>query len=189
MKKILLAIFAFAMIFALTACSEGGDTAVSASTTSTPAPVTSNEDVVIIDGEDEANEPSIEYKKPSDIFAQVEKLQKNPVELMEVPSDMLLDYYGIDTADVSEGIYYISLDNMLADEFVILVAANEDAADRLEEKLQARLERKLDEAEGYSPEQAAIIEKCSVLRDKNYVSLIVSPDFDAIAQAYKDYIK
>ena len=78
---------------------------------------------------------------------------------------------------------------MLADEFVILVAANEDAADRLEEKLQARLERKLDEAEGYSPEQAAIIEKCSVLRDKNYVSLIVSPDFDAIAQAYKDYIK
>ncbi len=113
------------------------------------------------------------------------KIEANFPEMMEIPQDMVLDYYGIDPADYSAGFFMISVDNMLADEIVMLQAVDGAAADRLEGMLEERLQAKAEEAESYSPEQFAVISACRILRDGQTLALIVSPEFSSMADTFK----
>ncbi|MDO5111972.1 MAG: DUF4358 domain-containing protein [Clostridia bacterium] len=105
-------------------------------------------------------------------------------EMMEIPEDMILDYYGIEPADYTASLVRISVDNMLADEIVLMEGVDDAAADRIEAMLNERLQAKADEAESYSPEQFAIIEKCAVVRDGQSVALLVSADHQSMADAF-----
>lgn len=107
-------------------------------------------------------------------------------EMMELPEDMLLDYYGIEPSDYLASLVRVSVDNMLADEVVMLHGADSAAADRIEDMLNARLQAKADEAQGYSPEQYAIIKKCAVTRDGDCVALLVSADHSSLLQAFME---
>lgn len=109
-------------------------------------------------------------------------------EMMEFPESMVLDFYGIEEADYDQAIFYQSYDSMLADEVVLISAVDDAAASRVEEMLNARLEAKAEEAKGYSPEQFAIIEKCSVVREGEFVALIVSPEKDTLVEIFKNGI-
>lgn len=124
-----------------------------------------------------------------DIYSYLSSVKEESTEMMRVPDDMLLDFYGIDPADFSDGVFYISVDNLKADEFDIVKATGDDAAKRLEELLKNRLRVKYDEADGYSPEQAEIIKKSGVLRNGLYVALICSKDFDSLSSEYRDHLK
>ncbi len=105
-------------------------------------------------------------------------------EMMEIPENMVLDYYGIEPADYTASLVRISVDNMLADEVVMMEGVDAAAADRIEGMLKERLQAKADEAENYSPEQFAIIGKCGVVRDNQSVALLVSADYDALVDAF-----
>ena len=113
------------------------------------------------------------------------KMEPKLPEMMEIPEDMILDYYGIEPADYTASLVRISVDNMLADEVVMMQGADAAAADRIEAMLKGRLQAKADEAESYSPEQYAIIEKCGVIRDGDAVALLVNADYSGLADAFK----
>lgn len=131
-----------------------------------------------------------ESEEPSDQSVGFEALYQKMLdaeilpEMMEFPESMVLDFYGIDPADYTEAVFYQSFDSMLADEVVLVNAVDDAAADRVEEMLNVRLEAKAEEAKGYSPEQFAIIEKCSVIRDGMNVIMIVSPKKDVLVEIF-----
>lgn len=137
----------------------------------------------------ESEEPS-DTSEPSDQSVGFEALYQKMLdaeilpEMMEFPESMVLDFYGIDPADYTEAVFYQSFDSMLADEVVLVNAMDDAAADRVEEMLNVRLEAKAEEAKGYSPEQFAIIEKCSVIRDGMNVIMIVSPKKDVLVEIF-----
>ena len=105
-------------------------------------------------------------------------------EMMELPETMALDLFGFDSSYYSDAVFYLSYDSMLADEVVLVAANDEAAADFVEEMLFARLEAKAEEAQGYSPEQYAIITACSVYRNGNIVALIVGPGADDLTAVF-----
>ena len=118
-----------------------------------------------------------------------DQMQPQLPEMMEIPPEMVTDYYGIERDDYKAGIFMISLDNMLADEVVMLQAIDSAAADRIETMLNERLQAKADEAESYSPEQYAIITGCKVLRNGETLSLLVSADYSGMVAIYNTEIQ
>ena len=115
-----------------------------------------------------------------DIYEKLLSLQSDPVEMIEVKGDMLMDFYGIDPADIADGVFGISVDNMRADEFAVVRAVSEEAAGRLEQKLKDRMQLKLQEATGYSPVQASIIKNSGVVREGLDLALICGPDYESM---------
>lgn len=137
----------------------------------------------------EPSEPAATVEAPvlKFIYADMTNTSLLP-EMMEFPESMVMDFYGIDAADYSDAIFYQSYDSMLADEVVLICAVDDAAAARVEEMLNARLDAKAEEAKGYSPEQFAIIEKCSVVRSGLNVALIVSPEKDTLVEIFQNGI-
>lgn len=125
---------------------------------------------------------------PAAIYKSISETVAMP-ELMAVPEDLILDFYGLAKEDYSDAVFYISVDNLRADEIVIVKAVDEGAAARVKTILENRLQSKKDQAEGYSPEQFAIIEKCGVRVDGLTVAMLVSPDIDAINKVYAGFVK
>lgn len=135
------------------------------------------------------SEPAATIEAPVFKYIYEEMLAANVLpEMMEFPENMVLDFYGIEEADYDQAIFYQSYDSMLADEVVLISAVDDAAASRVEEMLNVRLDAKAEEAKGYSPEQFAIIEKCSVVRDGLYVALIVSPEKDTLIDIFNNGI-
>jgi len=133
----------------------------------------------------EASESTAQGGKPlQEIYDKMAASTEMP-EMMSVPDDMLMDYYGIDKNDCEELVVSICVNSLRADEVVLCRAKDADAAARIEQKLQARLKAKADEAEGYSPEQYAIIIECEVLADGNNVAMIVAPEAKGMVEIYK----
>ena len=124
-----------------------------------------------------------------DIYEKLLSLQSDPVEMIDVKGDMLMDFYGIDPADIADGVFGISVDNMRADEFAVVRAASEEAAGRLEQKLKDRMQLKLQEATGYSPVQASIIKNSGVVREGLDLALICGPDYESMKKAYEQMIR
>lgn len=108
-------------------------------------------------------------------------------DMMALPVNMVADFYGIDPADCTDGLYYISFDNLLADEIVLVDAADADAADRIEKALTARLAMKAQEADDYAPEQYAIIKKCKITRNGLTVAMLVSPEAKALTELFMQF--
>lgn len=125
---------------------------------------------------------------PAAVYAAIRDEIQMP-EMMEVPESILLDYYGIDSADFDSAVFYMCVDSLKADEIVIVSAVDQGASARLESLLQARLKSKADQAEGYSPEQFAVIQKCAVRRDGLTVAMIVSPDAARMTEIYQGFLK
>ena len=105
-------------------------------------------------------------------------------EMMSVNEALVTDFYGITPEQYVDAVFYISYDSLLADEVVLLSAADEASADAVEALLNARLNAKAEEADGYSPEQAAIIKACSVTRNGLELALVVSPEAKTLLDIY-----
>jgi len=110
-------------------------------------------------------------------------------DLFAAPEDVIGDYYGISASDYAEAVFMLSVDSLLADEVVIVLAAGEGEAEKVAARLEKRLKNKAEEARSYSPEQFAIIEKCTVTRDGLWVAMLVSPHADLMRAAYEKAIK
>ena len=180
MKKMVLCLI-LALCFLLSACA------------SAPATEQPTEPAVETPAESEPaetpSEPAATIEAPVFKYIYDEMLAANVLpEMMEFPESMVLDFYGIEEADYDQAIFYQSYDSMLADEVVLISAVDDTAASHVEEMLNARLEAKAEEAKGYSPEQFAIIEKCSVVREGEFIALIVSPEKDTLIEIFKNGI-
>ncbi len=106
-------------------------------------------------------------------------------DMMDLTKENLQEYYGIEPADINQFAAKISMTGINCDEIVLIEGVDEAAAGRIEEKLQQRYENQCSSFKDYLPEQYAILEKCSVKKDGNFVSLIVSPDAETITKTYE----
>lgn len=104
-------------------------------------------------------------------------------------SDKLELYYDIPAADVEEYAAEVSKNSATEiDEVVLIKAVDEDAAKRVAEKLELRLQAQKDLCASYSPELLAVAEKCSVSTNGVYVSLIVTEAFDDVSALYNSLL-
>ena len=110
-------------------------------------------------------------------------------EMMALSQDDLLDMYGIKLDDVKQYAALIARSSTSADEILLFEAKDADAASRLKVQLDKRYQAKLNEAKDYLPDEYAKIAACKVAQSGNYVSLIVSPDAEAMTKLYQAAFK
>ncbi len=107
---------------------------------------------------------------------------------MDLAPARLLALYGIEEADIADSACYVTMDGVFPDEIVIIKATDSDAAKRVEEKLNTRLEEIKVQSQSYDPANYAIAQECKVLKEGNTVALFMSPnhaDMEAIFNAAK----
>lgn len=110
-------------------------------------------------------------------------------EMMDLSTEDLMPNYGIEPADVKQFAAYVDSTGTKGDEIILLEGKDADAAKRIKEKLVARYQQKEVEMKDYLPEEYAMLKKCSVTQDGNYVSMIVSPQYEELQQIYNAAIK
>ena len=127
-------------------------------------------------------------KPLGDIFNEM-KTKYNITDMVEF-SDVadLNRFYGIAAEDVKDFAGGINNSGVNQEEIVMVLAADASAAERISTALNNRYDSKLNETKNYNPEQYAILEKCSVDIDNNYVSMFLSKDADAMKADYKKAI-
>lgn len=102
---------------------------------------------------------------------------------MDLAPARLLALYGIEEADIKESACFVTMDGIFPDEIVMIKATDADAADRIEAKLNTRLDEIKVQSQSYDPENYAIAQECKVFREGNVVALFVSAkhaDMEAI---------
>lgn len=190
MKKSIL-IFVLTVALILTACSAPEVTPPATVPTMIPAenPTTTPEtpdETPVPQANEESNAPPT-ASRLSVIYQKMTRTVELP-EMVSLKSALVYDLTGIDLSQYPDSVYYFSVDNMLADEVVLITANDEKSAKEAEKLLKARLSDKATEAKGYSPEQYAIIQRCKVFRDGLEVYMIVSPKADELIKIYKELI-
>ena len=126
-------------------------------------------------------------KPLSEVFEKL-KTDYNITDLLEYKSADDLSRYGIKAEDVEESAGGVNKTGVNQEEIVLVKTKDAEAAKRVQDALNKRLESKLNETKNYNPEQYAIVEKCSVDVDGNYVSMIISSDAEAMKKDYKTAI-
>lgn len=126
-------------------------------------------------------------KPLSEVFESL-KADYNITDMVEFKSVDDLSRYGIKTEDVKEFAGGVNKSGVDQEEIVMILATDADAAQRISEALNNRLESKKNETKNYNPEQYAIMEDCAVDIDNNYVSLFISENADAMKADYKKAI-
>ena len=126
-------------------------------------------------------------KPLSEIFEKL-KTDYNITDLLEYKSADDLSRYGIKAEDVEESAGGVNKTGVNQEEIVLVKTKDTEAAKRVQDALSKRLESKLNETKNYNPEQYAIVEKCSVDVDGNYVSMIISSNAEAMKKDYKTAI-
>lgn len=110
-------------------------------------------------------------------------------EMTSLDEADLDDYYGIDMADVKQYAGSIADSGIDCEEVVLIEAVDAKAAERVRSALETRYQAKLDEADGYLPDEYAIIKKCGVRVSGNYVAMIVAPNEADLTRAYEASFK
>lgn len=88
-------------------------------------------------------------------------------------------YYDIDPADVKEFAVEVSKNSATEiDEVILIKAVDEEAANRIAEKLEIRLQAQKDLCASYSAELLAVADKCAVRTQGVLVSLIITEQYD-----------
>ena len=126
-------------------------------------------------------------KPLSEIFEK-RKTDYNITDMLEYKSADDLSRYGIKAEDVEESAGGVNKTGVNQEEIVLVKTKDAEAAKRVQDALSKRLESKLNETKNYNPEQYAIVEKCSVDVDGNYVSMIISSNAEAMKKDYKTAI-
>ena len=113
----------------------------------------------------------------------------DPDDVMELNADDILEMYGIQAADVKQSVALIAKESLNSDEVLLFEAVDDDAAQRVLEKLNNRYQAKLNETENYLPDEYAVIKTCSVVMDGNYVAMIVAPNAADLVKIYNESFK
>lgn len=116
------------------------------------------------------------------------KSQVTFTDTMDLTKDDLNSNYGIKAEDVKQFSALADTTGIKADELVMIEGKDADAAKRIKTALDTRYQDKINANITYLPEQYAIIKKCSVQQNGNYVSMLVSPNAEKIVKIYDGYV-
>lgn len=122
-----------------------------------------------------------------DVYGQILDLKVLP-EMYVLGDDYVQSYYGIPAEAISDRIFAVADDPMMADTLIIVhVSAAGDAA-AIEEGFRTINMQRLQEMESYNPEQYQRAEKAVIKTSGSYVCYIISDDNDAIVKLIENSI-
>lgn len=105
-------------------------------------------------------------------------------DAMDLPTERLLDLYGIEAASVKNSACFITMGGAFPDEIVMVEAVDAAAAKTVAQKLEARLADVKNQAENYDAESYALLEKCKVSTTGLYVTLFISANSEAMQSIF-----
>lgn len=118
-----------------------------------------------------------------EVYQQLIALPDMPA-MIELPEDKALDFLGLDMSQCVQAVAAICAVNIQADEIWLVEAKDSSAAAEIEELARSRVQQRMEEFKGYSPEQYQVLEGAAILREGNYVVLLVSQDTEALKAAF-----
>lgn len=104
--------------------------------------------------------------------------------LIVLPEDKALDFLGLDYSKCVQAVAAISAMNIQADEIWLVEAKDGSSAAQIEELARARVEQRMEEFKNYAPDQYQVLENAAILREENYVVLLVSQDIETLKSAF-----
>ena len=107
-------------------------------------------------------------------------------DMTPVPDAMVSGTYGISGAWMAESVFMVARDVNLADEIILIRAADEASAERILPRLTARLAQKETAAMESSPEQYALILDARLIHHGRDLALIVSAEADQLVKLYEE---
>lgn len=108
---------------------------------------------------------------------------------LETKEDLENNYL-IDPEDVKDFSAMVARNSTQSiNEFVIIEAVDSDAAERVSSWLQIRLDGQMGLCQSYSPEFVAILEKCKVEINGNFVSMIICENATEVREHYNTFFK
>lgn len=143
--------------------------------------------------QDSKQETEIKTEKPSaKSLADIRSEIKGAVSAsgaMDLDLDAISGLYGINASDMVQAVGFVVMEGTFPHEAVMVEAKDSAAANNVERLLNAKHESFVAQSKGYDPENYALAQKCKVERNGNYISMFLTPDFEAMKAVYTKYIK
>ena len=108
----------------------------------------------------------------------VQEVYQQLIALPDMPA------MGLDYSKCVQALTAICAVNIQADEIWLVEAKDGSSAAEIEELARSRVQQRMEEFKGYSPEQYQVLESAAILREGNYVVLLVSQDTEALKAAF-----
>ena len=107
-------------------------------------------------------------------------------EMTPVPQSDYLEIYGIDATKVEESVWYMSENPAVnADEIAIFKLSDAGYAETLAGIFRSRIDRQINLANTYSPDEASKLEKTEVVTEGSFVYFCVGDNYDAMINVLK----
>lgn len=106
---------------------------------------------------------------------------------MSLKTERLESLYGIVASDVKQQGCFITMGGTFPDEILMIEAVDSDAAKRIEEQLQSRLEQVMAQSKNYDAENYALLQKCAVKKTGNYVTLFISAKYAELQKIFDNF--
>ena len=111
----------------------------------------------------------------------------NLVEVTSLDADKIAHYYEVQTSDFAEACGVLG-DVALADELVIMKAADADKVEALKAGAEARLESQKKSFQDYIPEQYQRLNETQIVVEGDYVMFVCSDAADSIIEEFQTMV-
>lgn len=128
----------------------------------------------------------------SDLAAVMDKIDSEidlGDEMIDLSADDLESFYGISSSEYNQFAAKINMSGVSSDEIIFVEAKDGNLASDIKTKIENRYQSKLNETENYFPQEYKKIKAGAVMQNGNYVSMIVSNDFEEIKDIYEASFK
>ena len=110
-------------------------------------------------------------------------------QLTELTENVIGSFYAFDSADVDDYVVYVNGTGATAEEVALFKASSAEAADRIYELAESRIEDLKFQFENYVPAEMTKLNDPVLIKDGNYVFLGLSNDNEQMKQLFNDALK
>lgn len=138
--------------------------------------------------EEKKEEPVVETKTLAQIQAEI-KTAVSASGAMDLDAGAISSLYGIESGDMVQAVGFVVMEGTFPHEAIMVEAKNAEAAARVENLLKVKHTSFVEQSKGYDAENYALAQKCKVVRNGNYISMFLTPDYETMQAVFKKYIK
>jgi len=134
-------------------------------------------------------------KKETDISVELDKVKEDILNTIEasdyidINGDAANLLYDIELKDMKQCSGFSVANGTFPHEVVMIEAANDEAAKRIEEALDTKINSFAQQSKNYDPDNYALAKKCKLEKNGIYFGLFLSPEYEEIKTVYNKYIK
>ena len=138
--------------------------------------------------EEKKEAPAVETKTLAQIQAEI-KTAVSASGAMDLDAGAISSLYGIESGDMVQAVGFVVMEGTFPHEAIMVEAKNAEAAARVENLLKVKHTSFVEQSKGYDAENYALAQKCKVVRNGNYISMFLTPDYETMQAVFKKYIK